>query len=584
MPSIVSISPPTTSRNGSLSRTSSDVRLEADPHVGRRTDAPPGANRYGRPVGWRERQLERLRSLNPLVVDAVLAVAFTVAGVATVFGEDLRDDARAIRDGFREPGALVVVTALVTCAPIAFRRRSPLVALGISSLGILVQLLAGWPAGTLPLAPLLLTYTVGAWCALREAIAGLGVVGATIVVLGVADPPGFDTVGVFGVLAQYAAVWAIAVAIHNGRAATDARVREAEERAEADRQTAARVVAEERLRIAQELHDVVAHSMSVIAVQAGVGAHVLDERPEHARSALEAISATSRGTLNEMRRLLGVLRDSDGGRSAAPAPGLDDLPQLVDDVRAAGMPATLRIEGIGDAVNAGVALCAYPVVQEALTNVMKHAGKPTRVAVTLRYLPGTLGVEVVDDGRPLSAQPANGRAAEQSPDGSGPRPRRHARAGRTVGGSCRLGRRPAVATGSRRCCHTVTQNDRSGGGRRRPGARAQRLHDAAVRRARYRGRRRGEQRRRGSRPRRERASRRDAARRAPAGDGRARGDPPDHREHLARHDPRRDPHDVRSRRVRPRGACAPGPAGSCSRTPSQRTCSPPSGSSPPATP
>ena len=98
-------------------------------------------------------------------------------------------------------------------------------------------------------------------------------------------------------------------------------MREAEERAKVERQTAARAVAEERLRIAQELHDVVAHSMSVIAVQAGVGAHVLDERPDEARAALEAISATSRGTLTEMRRLLGVLRDDDGERSHAPAPG-----------------------------------------------------------------------------------------------------------------------------------------------------------------------------------------------------------------------------------------------------------------------
>ena len=105
------------------------------------------------------------------------------------------------------------------------------------------------------------------------------------------------------------------------------------------------MLAEERLRIAQELHDVVAHSMSVIAVQAGVGVHVLDDRPEQARAALEAISATSRGTLAELRRLLGVLRDSDGARSSAPAPGLADLPRLVDDVRVAGVPVTLHVEG-----------------------------------------------------------------------------------------------------------------------------------------------------------------------------------------------------------------------------------------------
>src|SRR5262249_28496426 len=155
----------------------------------------------------------------------------------------------------------------------------------IASAGILVHILADWPEGALPLALVFLTYTVGAWCSTRRSVAGLAVVCGVIVVLGLSDSPGLDTVGVLAVIAQFAAVWAVGVAMRSRRAATDARVREADERAEAERQTAARVLAEERLRIAQELHDVVAHSMSVIAVQAGVGAHVLDERPEQARAA-----------------------------------------------------------------------------------------------------------------------------------------------------------------------------------------------------------------------------------------------------------------------------------------------------------
>jgi hypothetical protein len=266
-----------------------------------------------------ERQLVRLRSFNPLAVDGVLAAVFTLVGVATVFLQDIHDGERLVGDGYREPGALAVVTALATCAPIVIRRRWPLVALVISSLGILVHFLVSWPGGLLPLAALLLTYTVGAWCPLREAVAGLGIVVTTIVVLGITDSPGLDTVDVIGVLAQFAAAWAIGVAMRNRRAAADALVRQADERAEAERQGAARVLAEERLRIAQELHDVVAHSMSVIAVQAGAGAHVIDERPEQARAVLETISATSRGTLTEMRRLLGVLRDGDGARTHVPA-------------------------------------------------------------------------------------------------------------------------------------------------------------------------------------------------------------------------------------------------------------------------
>jgi signal transduction histidine kinase len=141
---------------------------------------------------------------------------------------------------------------------------------------------------------------------------------------------------------------------------------------------------------------------------------VLADRPEQARAALDAISATSRGTLTEMRRLLGVLRDGDGERSHAPAPGLDDLPQLVNDVRAAGVPVTLTIDGEPECecVNGGVELSAYRVVQEALTNVIKHAGATSQVDVTVHHRPGSLAVEIVDDGRgaavPASGADANG--------------------------------------------------------------------------------------------------------------------------------------------------------------------------------
>ena len=363
-----------------------------------------------------ERQLERIRSINPLFIDGALAVFFFVLGIASSYSQNIVDEQGELKAGFREPNAWVVLTALVICAPVAVRRRWPLAALTVSSVGVLVHILLNFPEGALPTAVLLLTYTVGAWCPTRRAVAGLAIVSAIVVMLGLGDSPGLDAVGVLGVIAQFAAVWAIGVALRSRRVATEARLREADERAEAERQSAARVLAEERLRIAQELHDVVAHSMSVIAVQAGVGAHVLEDRPEQARAALEAISATSRGTLTELRRLLGVLRDSDGVRSHAPAPGLSDLPHLVDEVRTAGVPATLHVEGQPGMVHAGVELSAYRIVQEALTNVIKHAGKPSRVDVTVRYLPDSIGVEVVDDGRGVAAHNRNGDTAA---DGSG---------------------------------------------------------------------------------------------------------------------------------------------------------------------
>ena len=128
-------------------------------------------------MNWLERQIERLRSFNPLAVDGFLAVIFTVISVVTVFGE-AGDEERMAR-GFTEPSTLVLITLLVTCAPIAFRRRWPLAALLISAIGIFVHFLVGWPEGSLPLAVLFLTYTVAVWSPLRKAIVGLSAVIAT---------------------------------------------------------------------------------------------------------------------------------------------------------------------------------------------------------------------------------------------------------------------------------------------------------------------------------------------------------------------------------------------------------------------
>ncbi len=325
-------------------------------------------------------------------MDALLAGLATIIGIATVFAQDLSE-------GMTEPTALAVVTVCVTCAPVAIRRRAPLLAVVVSSAGILVHIVSDFPEGSLPIVVLFLTYTVAAWSPQRRAIAGLGAVYATLIVVGISDAPGLGTVDLVGNFATYGAVWAIGIAVRSRRETTEVRVREAEERANVERQRTGRVLAEERLRIAQELHDVVAHSMSVIAVQAGVGAHMLESRPDQARAALDAISATSRGTLTEMRRLLGVLRDTDGQRVHTPTPGVADLPGLIDDVRGAGVPVTLNVSGSSKVVHAGIELSAYRIVQEALTNVMKHAGATTRVDVNVQYLPGSVEVEVVDDGR-----------------------------------------------------------------------------------------------------------------------------------------------------------------------------------------
>jgi signal transduction histidine kinase len=174
-------------------------------------------------------------------------------------------------------------------------------------------------------------------------------------------------------------------------------------------EAASSAVAEERLRIARELHDVVAHSMSVIAVQAGYGQYVIDTSPAGAREALGAIQATSRDALDEMRRMLGVLRPQDEQGPApepdapcpaplAPAPDLDDLDRLIQRTRGAGLNVCVERSGPVRALPAGVGLSAYRIIQEALTNVVKHAADGARCVVRLRYEPTALRVVVEDDG------------------------------------------------------------------------------------------------------------------------------------------------------------------------------------------
>ena len=185
-------------------------------------------------------------------------------------------------------------------------------------------------------------------------------------------------------------------------------------------------MAEERLRIARELHDVIAHSMSVIAVQSAVGNHVMDTQPAEARQALAAIEATSRSALTEMRRLLGVLRQEGEPRgSLAPAPGLADLASLVSQVQDAGLQVWINVDGQRGPVPPGIDLSAYRIIQEALTNVMKHAAASS-ANVTISYRPDSVTVEVTDQvpGRP--------RAPAVRQDRLGAWHHRHARARRGV--------------------------------------------------------------------------------------------------------------------------------------------------------
>jgi signal transduction histidine kinase len=340
----------------------------------------------------RDARWGRLRAAGPWVLDGLLAVLAAAAGVATL-ATVLPFDPGSPRDW----AAYLLV--LAHTLPIAVRRRWPLpvLAWGLATGAAFAAL--GFSLVSLSLAILVYVYTVAARCPRRQSLAGLAATLAMLLLVWLARP---GVIGDGGTLVLDGVIMAAAWWLGDGtrrrqEAVTEAR-RRAEELERAREELARRAVTEERLRIARELHDVVAHSMSIIAVQSGVGAHVLDSQPEEARKALVAVEATSRQALVEMRRLLGVLRQAEPRGSLTPAPGLAEVEALAAEVARAGVRVEVRIEGTPAELPAGLDLSAYRIVQEALTNVVRHAG-PATARVAIRHHPGRLAVEVVDDGR-----------------------------------------------------------------------------------------------------------------------------------------------------------------------------------------
>lgn len=350
------------------------------------------------PVAARVSRLwHRARRTNPWVLDALIATALMAVSVPALWftGAGTR---------YREPSAFAVVLTVLGVVPYYFRRHAPLVALVAASVPLVLLSGLEYRVDGLAQGLVIATYTVGAYCEGRRRVVGAAWVSGGLFVAFLTSTD-FDAADLFFNGAVYAAAFLFGVAVQSRRLYTQ----QLEERAsllEREREEEAkRAVAHERLRIAQELHDVVAHSMGVIAVQAGVGAHVIDADPTEAKKALDAISRTSRSTLTEIRRMLGVLRE-DGTAQYEPAPGLAELDRLVRDVRAAGVEVDVEVDGAGHDVPPGVDFSAYRIVQEALTNVLKHAG-PARAQVRIAYEPGALRLEVVDDGRGV-----NGRAGD----------------------------------------------------------------------------------------------------------------------------------------------------------------------------
>lgn len=290
--------------------------------------------------------------------------------------------------------AVYVPVALLMTVPLAWRRRAPLAVAAVVMGAFAAQslILDPTPTPDVELVPALVAmYSVGAHEERRASYLGAAIgLAAGLVWLGADDfllpTLIFGGAWLAGSLVQKRNLYAEALAQR-------AKVLEREQ--EANARIAA---AEERVRLARELHDVVGHSLSVVVVQAGAERLALgDDRPE-TREVLLAIEQTGREALTEMSRLLGLLRSGDEGLSLAPQPSLRHIDDLVGTVREAGLPVDLLVEGERHDVPPSIDASAYRIVQEALTNVVRHAG-PARASVIVRYAPDAVELEVVDDGR-----------------------------------------------------------------------------------------------------------------------------------------------------------------------------------------
>ncbi|MEV8604145.1 sensor histidine kinase [Streptomyces griseoviridis] len=351
---------------------------------------------------------------HPTRVDTFWAVV--LFGMSVV-GEAARADVRGTGDPL-----LGVPIALLLCLVIALRRRMPEKMLLLSIVIGVAQVLLNVAAGPADFAMLVIVYTVaatGARWASRTALA-LGLCAAPLAQLRWPNDQtsflGNIAIMVFQTV-PFALAWVLGDSIRTRRAYF-AQLEERAARLEKEREAQAKVaVAAERARIARELHDVVAHNVSVMVVQADGAAYVLDAAPDQAKKALETISSTGRQALAEMRRLLGVLRTGEHQEAGeyVPQPDVEQMGDLIEQCRTAGLPVDFKVEGTPRPLPSGVELTAYRIVQEALTNTRKHGGPNTGASVRLVYFDDGLGLLVEDDGKGAPHE----LYEEGGPDGQG---------------------------------------------------------------------------------------------------------------------------------------------------------------------
>ncbi|MGW2086434.1 sensor histidine kinase [Streptomyces sp. NPDC001880] len=335
---------------------------------------------------------------HPLALDAALALAVLMAMTIGSFAHSGAGERPTF--GTRVPEVASLLLMVASAVVLIWRRRNPMAVLAVTVGLTVVELVWADPPTPVVMSAVIALYTVAArtdrpttW---RVGLLTVAVLTAAAMFFGTA--PWYSQEN-FAVFAWTGMAGAAGDAVRSRRAFVDA-IRERAERAERTRdEEARRRVAEERLRIARDLHDVVAHHIALVNVQAGVAAHVMDKRPDQAKEALAHVREASRSALDELRATVGLLRQSgDPAAPTEPAPGLAVLDELVDTVRRAGLPVELACTDRRPPLPAAVDLAAYRVIQEALTNVRKHAGPGAKAEVSVVRVGKTAEITVIDNG------------------------------------------------------------------------------------------------------------------------------------------------------------------------------------------
>lgn len=349
----------------------------------------------------------RLRA-HPLALDAALAFAVLACMVGGALAHPSPDGPTWSHTA---PSPFSVVLMVLAAGALVFRRRAPRAVLAATSALSLVELLGGDPRAPVVMSAVVALYTVAArtdrsttWRTGFSTMTGLT---AAAMLAGPFPWYAQENLGIFAWTGMAAAA---GDAVRSRRAFVDA-IRERAERAERTREEEARRrVAEERLRIARDLHDVVAHHIALVNVQAGVASHVMDKRPDQAKEALAHVREASRSALDELRDTVGLLRQTgDPEAPTEPAPGLARLDELVDTFRNAGLPVEVARPDLPTTgpLPAATDLAAYRVLQEALTNVRKHAGPDAKAEVSVVRVGPNIEITVLDNGTGTDA-PADG--------------------------------------------------------------------------------------------------------------------------------------------------------------------------------